>query len=490
EKYKKALEIDPDYVYAHHNIAAIFWKQGRYTEGRRVWENAIKAYKRTAEKAKEDNNADNFLYFGLVQRKIFSELEEAENIFKEGLLLDPDHIGILTGLVDLYLEKEKYLIDRFLEKKEEMADERTSAHLIVLRTTNKVKRLLEDVLKKTESEKPQTLPWLGDEWTAAHWRGREEYGKAEHLLTDKLTKGEEIDTLLMLGQLLIAIEKYEDAEKYLLKAVEQDSESAQVHAQLGVVYSKKEFYKKAIRHFKASLWQEPDDLTVRSNLAEVYLKAEMHEKAETEYKKILNITPYHVESLIGMGEVCTAMAEQGERDHYGQAIHYYTDGIKIGQSEDGSKKLNKRELAAVLYSRGYARTKMYEESRDESMLHLALKDFRECKKNDPEYHKAGRAIIKIEDRLTSFSPENIREKWGPFIISGLSLLAFSLGQVGFFYYNMISVEYYILLTFGYLLFMVVGLYLPQILKLKVGSIELEKSTVDQIRTSGTLEISK
>ena len=124
------------------------------------------------------------------------------------------------------------------------------------------------------------------------------------------------------------------------------------------------------------------------------------------------------------------------------------------------------------------------------MLHLALKDFRECKKNDPEYHKAGRAIIKIEDRLTSFSPENIREKWGPFIISGLSLLAFSLGQVGFFYYNMISVEYYILLTFGYLLFMVVGLYLPQILKLKVGSIELEKSTVDQIRTSGTLEISK
>jgi len=55
---------------------------------------------------------------------------------------------------------------------------------------------------------------------------------------------------------------------------------------------------------------------------------------------------------------------------------------------------------------------------------------------------------------------------------------------------MISVEYYILLTFGYLLFMVVGLYLPQILKLKVGSIELEKSTVDQIRTSGTLGISK
>ena len=102
-------------------------------------------------------------------------------------------------------------------------------------------------------------------------------------------------------------------------------------------------------------------------------------------KKILNITPYHVESLIGMGEVCTAMAEQGEWDHYGLSIHYYTDGINIANNDDGSKMLIKRELAAVLYSRGYARTKMYEESKDESMLRLALKDFKGCKKND-RYH--------------------------------------------------------------------------------------------------------
>jgi hypothetical protein len=49
---------------------------------------------------------------------------------------------------------------------------------------------------------------------------------------------------------------------------------------------------------------------------------------------------------------------------------------------------------------------------------------------------------------------------------------------------------YALLTFGSLIFMVAGLYLPQILKLKVAGIELEKSSVNQITISGTLGISK
>jgi hypothetical protein len=37
--------------------------------------------------------------------------------------------------------------------------------------------------------------------------------------------------------------------------------------------------------------------------------------------------------------------------------------------------------------------------------------------------------------------------------------------------------------------MVVGLYLPQILKLRVAGIELEKSSIDQAGAGGTLGIS-
>ena len=48
--------------------------------------------------------------------------------------------------------------------------------------------------------------------------------------------------------------------------------------------------------------------------------------------------------------------------------------------------------------------------------------------------------------------------------------------------------HYLATTFSSLVFMIVGLYLPQIMKLKVAGIELEKSSTDHIRTSTSLGI--
>ncbi len=51
---------------------------------------------------------------------------------------------------------------------------------------------------------------------------------------------------------------------------------------------------------------------------------------------------------------------------------------------------------------------------------------------------------------------------------------------------------YFALTFASLIFIVVGLSLPQLLKLKIGrgGIELEKSSVEQMTMAGPLGISK
>lgn len=54
----------------------------------------------------------------------------------------------------------------------------------------------------------------------------------------------------------------------------------------------------------------------------------------------------------------------------------------------------------------------------------------------------------------------------------------------------IDVGYFALMAFGSLIFMVAGLYLQQISKLKFGSIEIEKSSVSQISSSGALGIRK
>jgi hypothetical protein len=149
----------------------------------------------------------------------------------------------------------------------------------------------------------------------------------------------------------------------------------------------------------------------------------------------------------------------------------------------------------VLYSRGYAKVKLYEASKrpnDEKPLHDALDDLRESYKNDSNNHRANRAIDKLEKRLYHFSRRSALERIGPWLLTILSLVVFVLSQSNFFFSipgKQIDVGY-VLLTFGSLMFILAGLSLAQLLKLKVAGIELEKSAVDQITTSGGLGISR
>ena len=75
----------------------------------------------------------------------------------------------------------------------------------------------------------------------------------------------------------------------------------------------------------------------------------------------------------------------------------------------------------------------------------------------------------------------------------MSLGVFSLSQANFFIGTPgkpIEIGYYVLLTFGSLMFILAGLSLTQLLKLKVAGIELEKSAVEQIATRRSFGISK
>ena len=111
---------------------------------------------------------------------------------------------------------------------------------------------------------------------------------------------------------------------------------------------------------------------------------------------------------------------------------------------------------------------------------------------DLDHHKAKRAVTRLKEILRFFSGEHIRDVVAPLVIFVLSALPF-LAIQGSFYFKFpaeIDVKLYVPMTFGLLIFMVAGFSLPQIMRLKVAGIELEKSSVDQVRPTGTLEISK
>jgi hypothetical protein len=76
-------------------------------------------------------------------------------------------------------------------------------------------------------------------------------------------------------------------------------------------------------------------------------------------------------------------------------------------------------------------------------------------------------------------------------ILAMSAFVFVLVQISFLRKGMFhDLAFYVPVTFGSIILMIAGFYLPRLLKLKVAGIELEKSSVDQITSAGSVEISQ
>ncbi len=391
------------------------------------------------------HTADFCQYYGDMMREVFERLDEAEALYREGLTLDPAHTGILMGLVELYLAK--------------------------------------------ANQEP-------DECSRHNWNAQEACNAAERVLDQQLEESDDPQYRLRRAKLLLLFDSDEEAENYLVRALEGDEERAAIYNSLGVVYARKEDFQEAARNFKEARRRKPDDMNVGSNLAAAYLKLNLKDKAEAEYKRILRKAPGHVESHIGLGEVYLAMGgDDGEMYH--RALRCFTKALEIADSTRGSKKLRGKDRADVMFSRAYARVMSYENAsitaKDEQQLRGAEQDFKICFELDPDNHDAERNREKLAKRLSGRFVGRFVDKVAPWVIFVLSLLVFIFSQLNFYFPGSVCKEgliknagYYALLTFGSLVFMVAGLYLPQILKLKVGGIEMEKKPFEQMPTSVSL----
>ncbi len=453
EKCEKTRQVDAYNPYPVHVMANLYTVRGMYREAWERWESALYVYRR-AHKKKTDlcGTAEFFRNYGNVLRGAFERLDEAEHVYNEGLKFDQNHVGILAGLVQLHLAR---------------ADKdaaQTSRH---------------------------------------YWDAREACQKAEQELTRRLKKHEDSDTRFQLGQLCLLSGRYDDAEIHLLKALDQKREEAEIYSSLGVVRNHKGDFQEAARYFEQAWLRDPDDLTTWSNLAEAYLRENLKDKAEAAYKAILRTAPGTVEAHIGLGEVYLAMGGDDEYV-YDQAIRCFDAALEMADSTGGSKRLKRKDRAAVLYSRACARVMFYEKSpmtmTDERPLQQSLEDFKECRRLDRDNYKAERAKEKLTKRLSRPVMRWFTDKVAPAAVFGLAAVVFILSQLNFFFRNQWNfygggadkliegAGSYALLTFGSLLFMVVALYLPQILKLKVGGIELEKKPFEDIKTPVSLGI--
>jgi hypothetical protein len=186
------------------------------------------------------------------------------------------------------------------------------------------------------------------------------------------------------------------------------------------------------------------------------------------------------------------MGDAGNAEMYSAGIAHFDRALAVAASEDRSKRLKPSDEASVRYSLGYAQVSSYEREAgsDPNLLRDAKKNFDRCLQIDRNYGKADRAKKKLEQWLQR-SISQKTEKYGPVVIGGLSLTVCGLAQWKFFLTSPpLSFESYAVITFASLFFMIAGLYLPQIIKLRFGGIELEKSSIDQATAVRSFGISR
>lgn len=232
KKYNQCQKNDSNYVVSSlssTNIASVYWKQGAYKEGRKRWNTAAEIYERSQSKAEQDKNAYYFFLYGTILQ-ILNDLDRAEKQYKKGLEIDPNNIAILTNLVNFYLKWQRI-------------DDGSPSYGI---------------------------------------KARQYYLKVRNLLQDKLNKLEDAETLLNLAKLHLSMNEYQEAENYLLKALEKDADVADIYTSLGRLSVRKENFREATEYFKKALKIAPYDLDVWSNLAEAYLKLKQLSPAESE----------------------------------------------------------------------------------------------------------------------------------------------------------------------------------------------------------------
>ncbi len=91
-----------------------------------------------------------------------------------------------------------------------------------------------------------------------------------------------------------------NAIKFYLKAIKEDSEFVEAYDNLGRVYRSNRQMNKAIEYYKKSIKLYPNGIMAHQNLAVVYGIQKDYPNAIKEYQEILKISPYNAEGYFGL----------------------------------------------------------------------------------------------------------------------------------------------------------------------------------------------
>jgi hypothetical protein len=430
--------------YSLHNSAVSLDNAGKYKEAADKWREAMAMYDAIA------SANDPYLQWALSSASFrLDQLGPAYQACLRGLDSDNESIGLLLRLVQLNKEWQGSRGRRYRERQSQ---------------------------SQGQTPNPKSDP---DE--SLNWRSRDALRKVRLVLLARANRSRNTSHLRECANFLLDKTDYRSARPHILKAVGLDPDDPENHKLLAQWNERDGNNREALLEYQAALNLKPDDLEARSNLGQIQAKLGNREAARTELSQVLDTAPAHVETLIRLADLYTDLGDESEDAAYDKAIELYDKALNCHRRGSGSKFLTTSEMASILYQRGYCRVKLYEATpnafRSQRYLRDAVKDFDECLSVDSSHDKARTAKKKLTARGAQLLL-SVRERYGPWIIFVCALFVFVLAQVQYIT-GQISAAAHVTLTLSGIVLAIAGLILPELLKLKVGGIQLEKSPVEQ-----------
>ena len=433
-----ARAAEGDDAYAKLWLANHFAREGRYELAREHWAGARDALRR-ARAAGTPLSAGDHYQLGCVLFYVDGEHAEAERVLLEGIerarATNVDVADLVTVLACVYLE---------------CAAAQTAGRPVSDRQ-----------------------------------RAMDAADRAVQALQVRVRKGD-AGSLVRLAELHLALEAHIDARACLDDAFQRRPVPAGALSALATLHLRSGDSAAAVQCLTDAVREDPDDLTLRSRLASALFHAGRTPEAEREYWRVLSVSAQHIEALVGLGELYGALGdERDDQESFEHAVDRFTTAIDLARQRQGSKRMTAAELADLLYARGYARVRLFETAsgtQHDDQLRKAERDFRECATLDVTQHMAQRAGEKVRRRLKWHASQAFAERMGPALVAGLALVVFALTQASVLAQEPISKvdgSMYALLSFGALLFVVAGLCLPRLLRLKIAGMELEQSALER-----------
>jgi len=462
------------------------WKCGLFSEAERTISEAA---------AKSDAIAPPFnrarMYwsagrFADARREVVA-LQEILNALTDPLK-KPDTMGSLTGVPEVFATM---LVDGLGAAEQLLAD--VNEHVPASSEYETAERHLlrgRILLAKAErtAEQESRLKWRSEAFSEC----RAAAVLVRRVIDEEKGRAATEPELQILIRAYLLCESYAEAKKYLGDAAKLPSRCSSTEVVIGLLHMQSKNLVAAIRAFDAAVVRDATSLENRILLAEALLRAGDLERAESEVREILKLAPLNVDARIQLGRLQIELGEKSDVDGYEEAVRQLTRALRDAGTPTGSRELMPRERAMVFYLRGFALTRQYDEQKvmkDPSLLISAREDFVKCLAEDPDNHRAGAALRRIDDRLKPRIGGWISDR-----VAGVSCAALSLGVFATATYRfadgLLKPGSAGFLMFGSLFFFIVSFYMPQLLKLKVGSVELEKAAVDSSIVKLPLQISK